>query len=87
MNIFNLFKKKQRKEPTILIHSNSPNYPLKTIVEQDDSCTYMYLIYTDAAGQDRMKSSCWVRNHQKAPADIDLKTMQEGMPSMLPAEL
>ncbi|CAO4848075.1 MAG: hypothetical protein FADNKDHG_01524 [Holosporales bacterium] len=98
MNIFNkllsFFYKKLAKNnliatnesPKIILESKSPNCPLAVIVEEYDTCTYMYLIHLKTDDVQSIICPLWIRNHQKAPEDLEFEKMQNGFPSMMPKE-
>lgn len=86
MTILSFFKKK-KPEPKLLIESKSPVCPLKVIIEECNNSTYMYLLHIlNEHEPPIIKSSCWLCNHSQAPDDLDIKMMQDGLSSMLPAE-
>ena len=86
MGIINLFKKK-KPEPKLLIESRSPVCPLKVIIEECNNATHMYLLQiVDDNESIAFKGLCWLCNQGAAPIDLDIKAMQNGLPSMLPAE-
>lgn len=72
--------------PKIILESKSPNCPLAVIIEEDDTCTYMYLIHLKTDGTQSIICPLWIRNHQKAPDDLEFAKMQEGFSSMMPKE-
>lgn len=102
MNFFNkllsLFRKKtslktndltvddENKNSKIIHESKSPNCPLAVIVEEYETCTYMYLIHLKEDGIQSIVSPTWIRNHHKAPDDFELAKMQEGFSTMMPKE-
>ncbi len=54
---------------------------MAAIVEEDDRCTYFYLVGASGAPQ----RSVWVRNHGAAPDALDVERMKEGEAPELPA--
>ena len=78
--------KSVNKNSKILLESKSPNCPLAVIVEEYQTCTYMYLIHLKEDGIQSIICSTWIRNHQEAPDDFELAIMQEGFPTMMPKE-
>ncbi|NLR95090.1 hypothetical protein [Flammeovirga agarivorans] len=74
----------QYSEPEILLSQESPNCPIKAIVEQDDRVVYFYLW-----SQDNSKynvKSCWVRNLKEAPEKLNSVEMERGLPPMQPKQ-
>jgi hypothetical protein len=82
MGIKDLFSKKKDIEPRVLIESNSPNCNIQAVVEEDNRCVYFYL-FGQAENQEKFMSSCWVRNYEKAPKEIDVQAMRDGKSPML----
>lgn len=69
----------------IITDSESPNCPnLNVIVEEDDRCSYMYLVIYDGENFKSHVGNCWLRNHKTAPNDWERDKMKEGTPPMMP---
>jgi hypothetical protein len=66
----------------VLLEDVSPNGNIQAIVEQDDRVVYFYLVPAQDTGLD-MKS-CWVRNLQPGPDELDAASMQAGIAPLLP---
>ena len=75
--------KSVNKNSKIILESKSPNCPLAVIVEEYETCTYMYLIHLKEDGIQSIVCPTWIRNHHKAPDDFELAKMQEGFPTMM----
>lgn len=83
MGIKDLFSKSKDIEPKVLLESNSPNCNIQAIVEADNRCVYLYL-FGQPDNHDKFMSSCWVRNYEKAPKEIDVHAMRAGKAPMMP---
>lgn len=66
----------------ILLTEISPHGNLQAIVEQDDRVVYFYL-EGHCESQFGVRS-CWVRNLQPAPLELEVTEMEKGSPSRLP---
>lgn len=85
-NILFSLTTKGNSKPQIIAESSSPNCPLHAIVEEDDRCTYMYLIIKDEDGIKGHLGTCWLSNHKQSPQDWEIDKMQEGITPMMPIE-
>lgn len=66
----------------LLLESISPNGDVIAAVEQDERACHFYLKGNDTSGFG--VKSCWVRNLQPAPEQLDVAGMREGVSPMLP---
>ncbi|OWW25696.1 hypothetical protein B4Q04_08820 [Zobellia sp. OII3] len=82
-NIFSS-EEEEFQEAEVLIEEASPSCPIKAFVEQDNRVVYFYL-WGDEKTNFGVKS-CWVRNLKKAPAKLEEKLMDKGIPPMLPEQ-
>lgn len=69
-------------QPEILIEEVSPNGNVFAIVEQTESCCYFYLHGHESTSFG--VKSCWVRNFNAAPEQLDVSSMRSGESPMLP---
>ena len=66
----------------ILLTEISPHDNLQAIVEQDERVVYFYLEgHSESPFGVR---SCWIRNLQPAPLELDVAEMEKGIPPRLP---
>ncbi|MEM9548511.1 MAG: suppressor of fused domain protein [Bacteroidota bacterium] len=85
MNFFKkLFftKKPKVEEAKIILEERSPLCPITAIVEQDNRVAFFYLYGPDQSHF--AVKSCWIRNLQGAPVEVEEKLMDEGIPPMMP---
>lgn len=75
----------RKKEPIILVESNSPITPVNAFAEENDNNIYFYLWVKPGTDEAEIKP-CWVCNTRKAPDKIDHDSMEKGMAPMLHAE-
>jgi hypothetical protein len=66
----------------VLLEDISPNGSMQAIVEQDDRVVYFYLVPSPDTGLARR--SCWVRNLQPGPEELDTAAMQAEQAPLLP---
>lgn len=71
------------KEPEILLEEWSPVCDIHAFVEQTDRCCYFYL-WVDPSSEDASMKSCWVCNTGKAPRELDVASMEQGIAPAMP---
>lgn len=66
----------------VLLDEASPSGDITALVVQDNRVAYFYL-----QGQENHipLRACWIRNLQQAPAEMDIESMRDGLPPLLPA--
>ncbi|MEO8535760.1 MAG: hypothetical protein ABI441_18535, partial [Flavobacterium sp.] len=67
----------------VILELRSPGCPITAIVEQDNRTAYFYLF---GDNEDFGTKSCWIRNLDGAPDEIEAKLMGKGVPPMLTKE-
>ncbi|PAQ13919.1 Suppressor of fused protein (SUFU) [Bacillaceae bacterium SAOS 7] len=70
-------------EKAILLEEQSPLCPITALVEEENECVYFYLI--EDRGEEQNIRAVWVRNYSKAPEQLQVEDMREGLPPLLPA--
>lgn len=80
-----LFSRNNNKieKPKVILELRSPGCPITAIVEQDNRTAYFYLF---GDNEDFGTKSCWIRNLNAAPNEIETKLMEKGIPPMLTKE-
>jgi len=80
-----LFSRNNNKieKPKVILELRSPGCPITAIVEQDNRTAYFYLF---GDNEDFGTKSCWIRNLNAAPDEIETKLMEKGVPPMLTKE-
>lgn len=74
----------EQEQDIELLVETSPNGNITAIVEQDDRVVHIYL--HGEPDIDFGVKSCWVRNLQQAPDELDEDGMGDGIAPMLPAK-
>lgn len=69
-------------EPTVLLEEQSPCCPITAVVEQDNRVAYFYLWGPEESSFG--VKSCWIRNLEEAPSEIEFKKIKKGISPMLP---
>ncbi|WP_338753663.1 suppressor of fused domain protein [Bacillus sp. FJAT-52991] len=69
-------------EKIILFEEQSPLCPITAMVEEANQCVYFYLI--EERGEEQNIRAVWVRNYGKAPEQLCVEDMREGLPPLLP---
>ncbi len=71
-------------QPDIILSDASPDGNLEVLIDQDDRVAHLWL----RAPNDESFGikSCWVRNLRKAPEQLDVAAMRNGIAPMLPRE-
>ncbi len=67
----------------VIFRATSPHENFEAIVEQDDRVAFFYL--RPLINREAALRSCWVRNLQPAPAELEEDKMREGIAPLLPA--
>jgi hypothetical protein len=75
-------KEKEFQKAEVLIEEQSPSCPITAIVEQDNRVAYFYLWGPENSNFG--VKSCWIRNLNQAPNELEEKLMKKGIPPMLP---
>jgi hypothetical protein len=67
-------------EPEVLIQSGGPNGNVDALVEDDGRVVYLYLRGPEASAI----KSVWVQNRVRAPEEVDLESLKQGLPPLMP---
>lgn len=79
MGLFSRNNKKIEK-PKVILELRSPSCPITAIVEQDNRTAYFYLF---GDNEDFGVKSCWIRNLDVAPEEMEVKLMEKGVPPIV----
>ena len=82
-NIFGS-KRKEYQEATVLLEETSPCCPITATVEQDNRVAYLYL--WEPEGSSFGVKSCWIRNLGDVPHKVESKSLEKGIPPMMPLD-